>query len=331
MSNGPSSAPAILGMGHCWPQAQRTSADIETEHSLPSGWIAKHTGIVSRHVCGSGESTLTLSVSSIHTACQRAGVTPDQLDAIIFAGISRQQLIPCTASLIAGALAVEGLACFDVDATCLSFLVGLDQAAMQIASGRHRLVAVVSCEIASRCLDWNQPASAVLMGDGAAAAIIGPSQGPGRLHPLLMRTYPAGAHLAELTGFGTRQILETPDQEPCRNLFHMQGPQLFRFASGPMQKVVAESLAQVDWEVRQVDALVPHQASAHALRSIAKQCKFTTQQVLENIGHAGNCLSASIPLLLSEASGDGRIKPGDRVLLAGTAAGVAVAALPLIW
>jgi 3-oxoacyl-[acyl-carrier-protein] synthase III len=330
MSNDLLNPASIHGLGLTWPRARLTSADIEHQRGLAPGWIEKHTGIRSRCVRTPGETTVSLACSAIRAACADAGLTPTELDGVIFTGVSREQLIPCTAALIAGALHLDGITCFDMDATCLSFLLGLDHASMLVGSGRIRRLAVVACEIASPCLDWNEPASAVLMGDGAAAAIVGPARGTSRLFPLLMRTFPAGAPLAALVGLGTRHPPHDPTTTTDQNYFHMQGPKLFRFASRPMQDVVAAHLSHIGWSTTDIDAVVPHQASAHAVRSIAKQCGFAPRQVLENIAHAGNCLSASIPLLLTEACADGRIKPGQRILLAGTAAGVAVGAMGLI-
>jgi 3-oxoacyl-[acyl-carrier-protein] synthase-3 len=117
---------------------------------------------------------------------------------------------------------------------------------------------------------------------------------------------------------------------PAHNLFHMEGPKLFRFAAKHAHAVVQEQLDAVGWKAAELNALVPHQASAHALRSIARACGFAPAQVLENIAVRGNCLAASIPLLLSEACIDGRIRPGDRVLMAGTAAGVTIGAMAFI-
>jgi 3-oxoacyl-[acyl-carrier-protein] synthase III len=330
MSNDPSAYACVHGLGLAWPRQSLTSRDIEQREGLADGWIAKHTGIHSRHVRSPDETTVSLASSAIRRACVDAGIEPRELGGIIFTGISRQQLIPCTAAFIARELGLAGSACHDIDATCISFLVGLDVAALQVGSGRQRLLAVVACEIASPCLDWSEPASAVLMGDGAAAAIIGPARGTSRLYPLLLRTYPEGAGLAELTGLGTARPPLDPTTTRRDYLFHMQGPKLFRFASRPVQEVIATQLAQHGWRVSEVDAVVPHQASSHAVRSIAKQCGFAPHQVLENLAHAGNCLSASIPLLLTEACANGRITPGQRVLLAGSAAGVTVGAMLLV-
>jgi len=320
----------IHGLGLRWPDQRVSSTELERRHGLEPGWIAAHAGVLSRHVRSLGESTVSLASDAVRAACADARIAVSELDGLIFTGVSREQLIPCTAALVARNLALDGLPCFDLDATCLSFLVGLDLAALLVGNGRRRLLAVVSCEIASPCLDWSEPASAVLMGDGAAAAIVGPARGGARLHPLLMRTYPEGAELAELAGFGTRHPPHNPSTSPRDLLFHMQGAKLFRFASAPTRAVVADCLAALGWRPGDIDALVPHQASAHAVRSIAGHCGFAANQVLENIAHAGNCLSASIPLLLTEACADGRIRPGQRILLAGTAAGVSVGAMALI-
>ena len=331
MSNdsSPHARAALHGLGTALPEQILLSSDIETRLGLSSGWIERHTGIRARRVAAPGELPSHLAAQAITRACADADITPDHLGAVIHGAASTDQLIPCTAALIARKLDIAGRTCLDVDATCLSFLAALDLAALWVGSGAHKYVAVASAEVASLGVDWTEPASAVLMGDAAAAVIVGPARGTSRLYPALLRTFPAGSSLAELPGYGVRHSPSDPATTAHHNLFHMQGPKLFRFATEHATQAVSDHLTAIAWRQDEV-ALVPHQASAHALRSAARRCGFRPEQTLENIAERGNCLAASIPLLLAEACADGRILPGHRVLLAGTAAGVTVGAMALV-
>lgn len=321
----------MRGVGRYLPRTTVESTALESRLGLATGWIEAHTGIRTRHVADPDEGTVMMACAAITAAAAHAQLDPTQLDGVIYTGVSREQLIPCTAVLIAGRLGINGAACLDIDATCLSFLAGLDVAAWWIAQGRCQRIVVVAAEIASSGLDWSEPASAVLMGDCAAAVIVEPGKIPGSgFQPLRLRTYPKGSTLAHHQGFGTRAIRADPQQTIDRHRFHMAGPELFRFAARPMAALVQEYLADLEWTPASVAALLPHQASQHAYRAIAKLCGFAPHQVRENINAVGNCLAASLPLLLAEEELAGRLQPGQRILLAGTAAGVSVAAMGLI-
>jgi 3-oxoacyl-[acyl-carrier-protein] synthase-3 len=228
---------------------------------------------------------------------------------------------------------VEGVPCFDLNSTCISFLNGLDVAANMLVSGAYRGILVVSPEIASSSLNWKEEESCVLLGDGAAAVFLTtPSAGESsEMSRARFTTLSQGSELAQLKGGGTRFHPNGSGTTPDMNLFQMQGSRIFKFTKRQMQPFMQRYLEDLGEVPASFRALVAHQASLFALRSTAKACGFEEAQVLENIQDHGNCVAASIPMVLHDGVSSGRIRRGDRVLLAGTAAGITLGALALTY
>jgi len=261
--------------------------------------------------------------------------TVDAIDLIIGASTAPHQTIPCTASLVQRALGAPdgGSLCFDTNATCLSFLVALHNAAHLVASGAYRTVVIYSSELPSRSLNPAEPESAVLFGDGAAAAVLtrtppGAASGIGPGH---FATFSSGAALTELVGGGTRHHPNDPATTREMNLFHMDGPAIFKKAGRLLGPFLTQYWQQTASAPAAYDWVVPHQASQHGLDFLAARCGFDAQQVLSNLATRGNCVAASIPLLLTEAVYAGQIKRGERLLLLGSGAGLTLGALAVTF
>ncbi len=226
-----------------------------------------------------------------------------------------------------------GSACFDVNATCLSFLFALQTAAHLVAAGVYRRVLIVSSEIVSSSLNPRERESAVLFGDAAAAAIVTRSE-PGEASAFWhshFETYSSGADLTQILGGGTAHHPNDLATTPEMNMFHMRGVHVFRQAtllSGPF---LDQFLTRLEWNREQIDAIVLHQASRHAIEQLHTRLGFTIEQIVMNLAQRGNCVAASIPLTLAEAVHNGRISRGDRVLLAGTGAGLTLGAIAITY
>jgi 3-oxoacyl-[acyl-carrier-protein] synthase-3 len=268
-------------------------------------------------------------------ALEDANLRVHDLDAIISASSAPQQAIPCTSALLQRELnAPEGAsACFDLNATCLSFLFALHTAAHLIAAGVYRTVLLCSSEPASRSLNPSERESLALFGDAAAAAVVtaGQADDGSNIWHALFETYSSGAHLTEIRGGGTLHHPNDPATTPEMNLFHMHGPAVFKQASLVIVPFLERFFSTLGWERNQVDAVVPHQASRHGLELLTRRLGFNNEQVISNLALRGNCISASIPLALAEATYSGRIRRGDRVLLVGTGAGLTLGALALTF
>jgi 3-oxoacyl-[acyl-carrier-protein] synthase-3 len=324
----------IAGVGKYLPAGVVTNSDLESRLGLPTGWIVDKTGVVERRQAAGEETQSRMGALAARAALADAGAATKDVDLIICASAGYEQPIPCTAVFIQRelGLADAGVPCFDVNSTCLSFLHGLDIAAQYVASGSYLGVLVVSSEVASAAIDWNEHESAVLLGDGAAAVFltIARASDSSIMYRASFTTDSRGASLAEVRGGGTARP-NRQDLPHEMNLFHMRGPQIFRYLRKQAVVFMNAYEKTLPFSFDEMRAFCGHQANLTALRLIARACGFRDDQILENISTHGNCVAASIPLMLHDGVKTGRIRRGDRVLLAGTAAGTAVGALALIY
>jgi len=275
-----------------------------------------------------------MAAAAANLALESAAMAGSSIDLIVGASTAPQQAIPCTAAFVQRELGLaEGASfCFDVNATCLSFLVALQTVSHLIAAGRCRCALIVSSEITSRSLNPAEPESAGLFGDAAAAAVIVASESgeASSIGTSLFETHSSGADLTELRGCGTRHHPNDPATDSSMNLFHMDGPAVLTAASRLFDAFLIRFLLESGRAPRDFDAVVPHQASRAALRLLSTRYGFAREQVITNIEKRGNCVAASIPLALAEAVHDGRLQRGQRLLLAGTGAGLTLGAMELV-
>lgn len=324
----------LAGLGWYLPGRRVTNAELEERLDIPANWIERATGVQERRYV-TDETVVSMGAAAARMALEDARLHVSDLDAIISASTTPHQAIPCTAALLQRELrAPEGVsACFDVNATCLSFLFALHTASHLVAAGVYRNVLICSSEIASCSLNPHERESAVLFGDAAAAAIVTrsqPDEGSAFCHALF-ETYSSGAELTQIIGGGAFHHPNDPATRPEMNMFQMRGPAIFRQAAVLMEPFLERFFSTLDWERDRIDAVVPHQASRHALEQLSRRLGFSSQQVILNIAQRGNCISASIPLALAEAVYCGRIQRGDRLLLIGTGAGLTLGAVALTF
>ncbi|HEY7355466.1 MAG TPA: beta-ketoacyl-ACP synthase 3 [Ktedonobacterales bacterium] len=324
----------IAGLGCYLPERRVTNAELEARFGFPARWIERATGVRERRYV-THETSAGMGAAAARVALEAAGMDVYDLDAIIGASTSNQQAIPCTAALVQRELgAPEGRsACFDVNATCLSFLFALQTAAHLVAAGVYQCVLIYSSEIASRSLNPNERESAVLFGDAAAAAVVTRSE-PGEASTLwsaMFKTYSSGAALTEIRGGGTLHHPNDPSTTSDMNMFHMDGPAIFRMAAMLAQPFLDEFFSLLGWSRECIDAVVPHQGSRHVIELLTRRLGFHCDQIIWDLAERGNCVAASIPLTLVEAVQSGRIQRGNRVLLVGTGAGLTFGALALTF
>ena len=324
----------IAGTGAYLPERLVSSAELETRLGLAPGWIEQRTGVRERRSNG-GETAAYQAAQACRQALCAAEMEVGEIDAIVGASSGPQQLIPCTAVFVQRELnAPEGRSfCFDLNATCLSFPTALHLLAPLIAGGVYRNVLLFSTEIASRSLNPAQPESFTLFGDGAAAVVLSRTP-PGEaslLHGSRFATYHSGAEHVQYRGAGSLHSPSDPETTPVMNQFDMNGPVVFRQAMRLAPPFMAAFLSDVGWQARDVDCVIPHQASRHGLDLFAARLGFSDAQVFRNLAYRGNCIAASIPLALHEAHQAGRFKRGDRLLLAGTGAGLTLGAVALTF
>ncbi len=325
----------IAGIGAYLPPRRVESTELEKDLSLPPGWVEQTIGVRERRRRSPGQSVVAMAALAAHDALDRAGVAADDVDLVIGASVSRQQLIPCTAAFVQRELGLtEGRSfCFDLDATCLSFLVALHTAAPLIASGAHRTVLIFSSEIPSHMMGPCEPETAVLFGDAAAAAVLtasGPDESSA-VEGAAFATFNSGAELTEFPGGGSLHHPNDPDTTPDQNQFHMHGRAVLKLAVRVMGPFLDSFFDRLGWDRTTFDRVVPHQASRLGVAQCTARWGFRPEQLVLNLPTRGNCIAASIPLALAEAVHAGDVRRGQRVLLVGTGAGLSLGAVALTF
>jgi 3-oxoacyl-[acyl-carrier-protein] synthase-3 len=322
----------LAGVGSFLPELRVTSTELEDSMKLPAGWVERATGVRERRRA-THETTAGMAAEAGRRALAMAGMEPGDLDAIVVASAAPQQAIPCTAAFVQREIGAPdgGSACWDVNATCLSFLFALHNLAPLVAHGAYRAVLLVSSERLTHSLNPAERESATLFGDAAAAAILVRSDGDAGIHAARFATYSSAAELTEVRGAGTLHHPNDPATNPEMNTFRMNGRAIYRRTFPLIVPFLHRVVDEAGWSVPEVDWLVPHQASGHALTETAERAGFPPERVIVNLAERGNCVAASIPLALAEGVEDGRIRRGDRLLLAGTGAGLTLGAVALTF
>lgn len=324
----------FAGFGAYAPREQRPSEVLDSVFGQPQGWTREQFGIASRGVATPDETTSMMGAEAARRALNDAGWKAEDLDVIIGACAVMEQPIPGTSILIQNALGLgkSGVWSFDVNQTCLSFVTALDVAAMGFATGRFRRALIVSSDIASAGLDWANPPSAAIFGDGAAAVCIEAADdpnGPG----LLARgfeTYGEGKDLATLRSGGTHiRIDHGLDALTEGAKFQMDAFGIFKAAARALPRLIDQALGEAGLTRETVDLIICHQASAPGVEHVRRLMGGDPARVIDIFATRGNQIAASLPTVLAEAKARGLIRPGGTVLLLGTAAGISAAAMVL--
>ena len=323
----------ILSMASCLPQRKVSAEELDQKLQRPAGWVFKNSGVQTRHYV-ENETAAEMGAVACRRAIERAEARIEDIDCIICASGSMQQLVPCTASLILEALGCKAYpACFDINSTCLSFVSALDVAAALIDSGRYSNCLLVSSEVASKNLYWEEPKGAVIFGDGAVCALLAktPKNGRSSVGKALLRTYPGGAHLAQMKCGSDLPPSEYSEAQKADFLFRMRGPQLYIKTLIHIHGFIREFEQLVDRSLQSYAAVVPHQGSGSGLRHMQKHLKLPDEKFINIIGDYGNMIAASIPMALHLAVESGRIQRDDSIVLLGGGAGLGMGIVELCY
>ncbi|MEZ4240985.1 MAG: ketoacyl-ACP synthase III [Myxococcota bacterium] len=301
------------------PPDVETADDLAARLGRSAEWIAGRTGVAVRHVCRT-------SMAEMGAAAALEALNGASPDLIVNASLTPIQLIPDSSVFIQEAMGLSGTPSFSIHATCLSFVVALQNVGALVQSGAYQRVVVVSSEQGSVCRDFSEPESAALIGDGAAAAVIEPApEGSGAgLVAFAMRTWPEGASSAELRGCGTRRHPNDPETVAADNLFQMHGPRIWKLSLRHVDEMLDEAFGAAGMARDDVDVVIPHQASGPMLEMFQRY-GFSDHKVVKVVAEYGNCIAASLPMALHAAIESGRLKRGQRALLFGTGAGLSIA------
>lgn len=323
----------IAGTGHYLPRRRVASAEVEARARVPEGWALARSGVAFRHWAEADERASVMGAAAAREACARAGVSPGAMDLILNASGSVERAIPDGGPMLQRELGLgaSGIPSFSVHATCLSFLAALELAAERIHHGRIDRALVVSSEITSVALDYDNPEVCTLFGDGAAAVVLerAPEGSNSAIHRVGWVTMGEDAELATLRGAGTYRHPHSPLTMHADALFQMQGPLLLKRAIRLMP-LLMRKLGMDDAIRSEVRWIACHQASRAALE-FAPRLRFDNAALVTTLEQTGNCIAASIPLTLDHGVRDGQVRRGDLGLLIGTGAGMSAAAVLMTY
>jgi len=322
----------IAGTGTYLPKRIVTASDLDRKLGKPEGYSEKLSGVKTRYYA-EDETSSQMGAKAATAALEDAGLRFADVDGVIGACGTPEQGIPSTAALIQRALGQEdsGVPCFDINSTCLSFVTAFDTLSYLIDAGRFRRVLIVSTEVASVGLNWNQHEACSLFGDGAAAVVLErtPENGTSRVIGSHMETFSSGADYCRILGGGTK--LHPRDHYSAATvddyLFHMDGRKVFRLAAEVLPAFMQKLLARAELRLDEIRLVVPHQASLAGLELMRRKLGIAEERWMRTVEDYGNMIAASIPFTLHLAILDDRLRRGDKALLLGTSAGFSVGGL----
>jgi 3-oxoacyl-[acyl-carrier-protein] synthase-3 len=322
----------IVGVGRGVPEKVLTNLDLEKMVDTTDAWITERTGIKERHIAAGGQVTSDMAAEAARNACRSAGVKPEELDAIILGTVTGDMQMPATAVFVQHKIGAKTCPAFDISAACAGFLYGLGIADGFIRRGWYQRVLVIGVELLSRVLDWTDRNTCVLFGDAAGAAVLVPTEGErGVVLDVDMHTDGAQAVHLEIPGGGSVCPASPKSIEEKLHYVHMNGRQIFTHAVRNMSSASLTVLERCGYMPADVTTVFAHQANMRILEGVSQRTGIGMERFFINIERYGNTSSASIPIALSEALEEGKVKEGDLLLLTALGAGVSRASALVRW
>jgi 3-oxoacyl-[acyl-carrier-protein] synthase-3 len=318
----------VEGIGSCLPAKRVTNSDLEKTVDTTDEWIVQRTGIRERRIAGPGETTSTLATRAAIEALANAGRVAADVDLIVLATSTPDYTFPSTATQVQAALGITHGAAFDVQAVCSGFVYAMTIADKFLASGSHKCALVIGAETFSRLLDWNDRTTCVLFGDGAGAVVLVAQESEGRVSDrgvLTSHLRSDGRHREKLFVDGGPSTTGTVGH------LRMSGKEVFRHAVGMVTDVMRDAFAATGTTADDLDWFVPHQANERIIDASAEKLGIAPAKIVKTVQMHGNTSAASIPLALSVACADGRIKRGDLVMLEAMGGGFTWGSVMVRW
>ncbi|MDR7032157.1 beta-ketoacyl-ACP synthase III [Mesorhizobium sp. BE184] len=318
----------VLGVGSSLPRRVMKNTDLEGVVETSDEWIIQRTGIRQRYIAADDETTASLGEAAARAALASAGLTADDIDLIVLATSTPNNTFPATAVEIQERLGMRHGFAFDMQAVCSGFVYAVTTADLYIRGGLAKRVLVIGSETFSRILDWKDRSTCVLFGDGAGAVVLEAAEGEGTVADrgvLAQSLRSDGSHKEKLYVDGGPSTTGTVGH------LRMEGREVFKHAVGMITDVIEETFSQAGITADDLDWFVPHQANKRIIDASAKKLGIAEQKVVVTVDLHGNTSAASVPLALSVAVGDGRIKKGDLVLLEAMGGGFTWGAVLIRW
>jgi 3-oxoacyl-[acyl-carrier-protein] synthase-3 len=308
---------AIAAVGTALPERVVPNSELAGRLGVSERWIARRTGIEERRYLGEDESLWQLAARAGRVALERAAISPEDVDLVLVGTCTPDRLLPHVSPFVASSLGARRAGAIDLGSACMGFLAGLPAAASWVESGRGDCVLLIGADGFSRYIDPGDPQTVSLFGDGAGAAVVVPSEGGGRIGPVVLR---GGSDESEVVS------MTVPERR-----IRMDGPETFRHAIDRLAEVTLEVLEVAGLGLGDVDVFAYHQANRRILQAVGERLDLRAERVVDCVERIGNASSASIPLALGAAWEQGRLGTGTRVLSAGIGAGFVWGGAVLEW
>ncbi|MEP1519028.1 beta-ketoacyl-ACP synthase III [Ascidiaceihabitans sp.] len=317
----------VKGVGHYLPQRVVPNAEFEKTLDTTDEWIVSRSGIERRHFAGDGETTSMMATEAAKAALADAGLTADDVDAIVLATSTADLTFPSAATMVQANLGMKKGFAFDIQAVCAGFIFALSNANALVLSGQAKRVLVIGAETFSRIMDWTDRGTCVLFGDGAGALVLEATDGSGTKDD-------RGILATDLNSDGTHRDLLYVDggvSTGTTGYLRMQGNQVFRHAVEKLAGTANTAMADANVTADDIDWVVPHQANIRIIQGTAKKMGVPMENVVVTVQDHGNTSAASIPLALSVGRDRGQIKDGDLIVTEAIGGGLAWGAVVLRW
>jgi 3-oxoacyl-[acyl-carrier-protein] synthase-3 len=321
---------SITGIGSKAPERVITNDDIAEMVDTSDEWIMERTGIRERRVAAPDEALSDLALPASQDALEQAGVQPSAVDLIVVATVTPDMMFPSTGAILADRLGAKDAAAYDLSAGCTGFVYAIAQAHGMVASGLAEHALVVGGDVLSRIVDWTDRSTCVLFGDGAGAVVLEKVSEGGFLGFELGADGSGGPQLYMPAG-GSRTPASAESVAGRQHFAKMNGREVFKFATRVLVDSAEKVLHEFDVQVDEVDVYVPHQANVRIIEHARKKLGIPEEKTVLNVDRYGNTSSGSIPLALGDAEADGRLVPGEMVLMTGMGAGLTWGSTLIEW
>src|SRR5438552_2684092 len=321
----------ILDTVHSYPEGILTNADLERIVDTSDEWITTRTGIKQRRKAAPDEYTSQFAVDASREAIERAGIDPAEIDLILCATVTPDQILPSTACLIQAELGANKAAAMDIVAACSGFLYGLSLADAMIRVGQSKYALVIGAEILTRYVDYTDRSTCVLFGDGAGAAVLGAVESDRGILSAKIRSDGRYEEQLYAPGGGTKGGFTAETIARGDHFFKMKGNEVFKVAVRSMSEIARGVLCEAGLKTDDVDLFIPHQANQRITDAVASALNVDEAKVFSNIAQHGNTSSASIPIGLDECVESGRVKKDDIVLMASFGGGFTWGSAVMRW
>ena len=323
----------VVGWGMAVPENVMTNKDISAFVDTNDEWIVARTGIKERRIANEKESTATLAYKASQRALEVADILPIDLDLIIVATSTAENVFPSTASIVQDWLNAGHAGAFDLSAACSGFVYALNMAADSIRAGSIQRALVIGAETMSRVMDWQDRSTCILFGDGAGAVVLQASDVKGGVLSSVLRSDGAGCDLLAIPSVGSIDADESRASANGHKLYkmYMVGGEVFKFATRVVNDSIEQASDLAGIEIADIDLVIPHQANFRILQSAARKLKIDISKFMSNVDRYGNTSAASIPIALCEAIEQNRIHDKDLIALVGFGGGLTWASMIIEW